>query len=341
MICPNCKSVIDEDSRFCKICGVEFVNEVKQETKVVPVIEKPQVVQTPPVLSPAKNKTNSNKNKMIILISLLVVFVTLTISLFVVLVKNDVFSGRETITDAQGEEIKEGKGTTEMSVLDVDGNQRTIKTDRELLTYDKILAEYTTVMNKLKTDSPAFTFSRYQNLPKEYQNLGAVADFVLPIIERYVTSQTASEDIVYDSGNSQYLPLPESSYGCILTDTTAIKNAYCEVLDDGNYKIVMTLKDEMNPPVLSAGAETSSSITNSVFDTYDALESITAVSELALNKIDFNYTDCTVTLVYNPDNLNVESVNMTMNIDITASIKILGEIKARIVDISDFTEIEY
>ena len=278
---------------------------------------------------------------MIILISLIVVFVTLAISLIVVFVKNDVISGRETITDAQGEEIKEGKGTTEMSILDIDGNQRTIKTDRELLTYDKILAEYTTVMNKLKTDSTAFTFSRYQNLPKEYQNLGAVADFVLPIIERYVTSKTASEDIVYDAGNSQYLPLPESSYGCILTDTTAIKNAYCEVLDDGNYKIVMTLKDELNPPILSAGAETSASITNSVFDTYDALESITAVSDLALNKIDFNYTDCTVTLVYNPDNLNVESVNMTMNIDITANIKIIGEIKARIVDISEFTEIEY
>lgn len=340
MICPNCKSVIDEDSRFCKICGVEFVNEVKQEPTVVPAVEIPPVVQKPANVTPAKPGTNS-KNKMIILISLLAVFVTLTISLVVVLVKNDVISGRETITDAQGEEIKEGKGITEMTVLDVNGDKRIIKTDRELLTYDKILAEYTTVMNKLKTDSPAFTFSRYQNLPKEYQNLGAVADFVLPIIERYVTSKTASEDIVYDAGNSQYLPLPESSYGCILTDTTAIKNAYCEVLDDGNYKIVMTLKDELNPPILSAGAETSSSITNSVFDTYDALESITAVSELALNKIDFNYTDCTVTLIYNPDNLNVESVNMTMNIDITANIKILGEIKARIVDISDFTEIEY
>ena len=340
MICPNCKSVIDDDSRFCKSCGVEFVNEVKHEPTVVPAIEIQPVVQKPTSVAPAKKKTN-NKNKMIILISLIVVFVTLAISLIVVFVKNDVISGRETITDAQGEEIKEGKGTTEMSILDIDGNQRTIKTDRELLTYDKILAEYTTVMNKLKTDSPAFTFSRYQNLPKEYQNLGAVADFVLPIIERYVTSKTASEDIVYDAGNSQYLPLPESSYGCILTDTTAIKNAYCEVLDDGNYKIVMTLKDELNPPILSAGAETSASITNSVFDTYDALESITAVSDLALNKIDFNYTDCTVTLVYNPDNLNVESVNMTMNIDITANIKIIGEIKARIVDISEFTEIEY
>lgn len=338
MICPNCKSVIDDDSRFCKICGVEFLDEIKPQPEPVaePVntVPPPVIPATPP--SPQKN----SKSKIIILTAVLIVVIALGSLMFVLFQTDVIGTGKETVTDAEGEELKEGRGKTEMTILDVDGTKRTIITDRKLLTSDKILAEYTTVMNKLKTDAPAFTYQRYQNLPTEHQNTGAVADFVLPIIEKYVTSKNASEKTEYIAGNAQELPLPGSSYGCILTDASAVKNAYCEILDDGNYKLVMTLKDELNPPVLSPGATTSSSITNSVFDTYDALNQITSISELAFNKIDFNYTDCTVTLIYNPNNSKVESINMRMNIDITAN-TLLGDIKARIVDNIEYTEIKY
>ncbi len=338
MICPNCRSVIDDDSRFCKICGVEFLEEIKPETEPVSVPASVQPQHVIPETPPAVHK--NSKSKIIILVAVLLVVIALGSLMFVLFQTDLIGTGKETVTDAEGEELKEGRGKTEMTILDVDGTKRTIITDRQLLTSDKILAEYTTVMNKLKTDAPAFTYLRYQNLPTEHQNTGAVADFVLPIIEKYVTSKTASEKTEYVAGNAQELPLPGSSYGCILTDATGVKNTYCEILDDGNYKIVMTLKDELNPPVLSPGATTSSSITNSVFDTYDALNQITSISELALNKIDFNYTDCTVTLVYNPANSKVESINMTMNIDITAN-TFLGDIKARIVDTVEYTEIKY
>ena len=83
-----------------------------------------------------------------------------------------------------------------------------------------------------------------------------------------------------------------------------------------------------------------SSITTAVFDPYDAGEMITAISSLVLNDINFNYTDCTVTLVYNKKTKEVQSVDMTMNIDITAN-TILMQVNARIVDITEFSEFSY
>lgn len=335
MICPNCKKEIDSDSRFCRHCGVEFIREEEKFIEITP--EENEYITV------SESDTGKKRSKKTILIQLgitLAVIAVFGIIIAAVFGSGGIGTGRETVTDAQGEKIREGRGTTEMSVIDEDGNERTIETDRSLLTSEKILEEYTLVMNRLKTDAPAFSAIRYQNLPTEYQNLDALADFVLPIIERYVTSKTASQTSDYNSGNANKLPLPESSYGCLLTDSTKIKNAYCEVLSDGNYKLVITLADELNPPVLSAGATASSSHTNSVFDIYDALTEITAISELALNKIDFNYTDCTAVLIYNPDTLQVQSLNMKMNIDITAYTFIM-DVTARIVDITEYTNFRY
>lgn len=345
MLCPNCNKEIDNDSRFCRHCGVEFVDEEETVIEISQYdddsdIEEEQDIIQQTEEKPEGIKKNKKTTKIQLFITLLVLIIAAAV-LSVAAIQTDMFGiTKETVTDAEGEKIRPGKGTTEMSVKDVDGTVRTISTDRSLLSAESILAEYTAVMNNLKTDSPAFTFVRYQNLPTEYQNVGSAADFVLPIIEKYVTSKTASEEIKYEKGNANILPLPDSSYGCLLTDVSAIKNAYCEVLSDESYKLVITLNDEMNPPVLTAGASVSQSAINSVFDTYDALNQITAISDLALNKIDFNYTDCTATLIYNPDTLQVESLNMTMNIDITAN-TIFMEIKARIVDVCEFTQFEY
>lgn len=344
MICPNCNREIDDDSRFCRHCGVEFIDEKETVIKVDQFDENSDADENPIIapyeeIAPIKNAKNKKTLKLQIFITLIVLIIAGSV-FAIVAMQTDIFSpAKETVTDAEGEKIRPGRGTTEMSVEDIDGTVRTIVTDRSLLTADKILEEYTVIMNKLKTDSPAFSFIRYQNLPTDYQNVGAAAKFVLPIIEKYVTSKTASAETQYEAGNSEKLPLPDSSYGCLLTDSTAIKNAYCEVLDDESYKIIITLNDELNPPVLSSGATSSQSTINAVFDTYDALNQITAISELALNKIDFNYTDCTVTLIYNPDTEHVQSINMLMNIDIVAN-TLLGKLKARIVDICEY-EITY
>lgn len=345
MICPNCNKEIDNDSRFCRHCGVEFIDEKETVIEIDQYEDESDKNEKPIVTQHSsdtqqENKKNKKTLKLQLFITLLVLIILGSV-IAIVATQTDVFGTvKETVTDAQGDKIRPGRGTTEMSVMDVDGTVRTIETDRSLLTADKILEEYSSVMNKLKIDSPAFSFIRYQNLPTDYQNIGATVKFVLPIIEKYVTSKSASKETSYAAGNANVFPLPNSEYGCLLTDATAIKNAYCEVIDDETYKIVMTLTDELNPPVLSSGATSSQSAINSVFDTYDALNQITAISEIAFNKIDFNYTDCTATIIYNPDSKQVQSINMTMNIDITAN-TFLGELKARIVDISEFTKIEY
>ena len=343
MICPNCNKEIDNDSRFCRHCGVEFIDEKETVIEISPYDdisedESPETTEYE-AINPIKNTKNKKTLKLQIFITLIVLIIAG--SVFAIVAKQTGFfsPSKEIVTDADGEKIRPGRGTTEMSVQDIDGTVRTITTDRSLLTAEKILDKYTVLMNKLKDDSPAFSFIRYQNLPTDYQNVGAAAKFVLPIIEKYVTSKSASKSTQFESGNSEKLPLPDSAYGCLLTDSTAIKNAYCEVLDDGTYKIVMTINDELNPPVLSSGATSSQSIINAVFDTYDALNQITAISELAFNKIDFNYTDCTATVIYNPDTEQVQSINMLMNIDIVAN-TLLGELKARIVDICEY-EITY
>lgn len=345
MICPNCKNEIDAASKFCMYCGAEFTEDripfvdiepddptlLKQKSE--PKIQESQ--EQPPKIE--KDKKTSIFQ---VVISAVVLILLLGI-LITVGVKTNFFGlVGETVTDAEGDKIRSGIGTAEISVKDADGTVRQIKTDRSLVTPDAVLAEYTEVMNKLKTDSPGFTMVRYQNLPTDKQNLGAVAKLVLPIIERYVTSKDAAEPTIYKSGNADKLPVANSTYGCLLTDTAKIKTAYCEVLEDGSYKLVITLNDEKNPSILSAGAETSDSAISAMFDPYDAAEQISAIAELALSNIDFHYTDCTATLVYNKKSKEVKSVDMTMNIDVTANAYIT-ELKARIIDTTSYTAFEY
>lgn len=353
MICPNCKNEINDDSRFCRHCGTEIINGTESVIEVADNF-------TPDNTEKPKNKQNKKTLKIQIIVTFIVLVILGVVLAVVIAQTGKTGFGNEKITDAAGEVIRPGKGTTEMSVMDSDGTVRTIKADRSLLTHEEILNEYTYVMNKLKTDAPAFSFIRYQNLPPDSQNFGAenvtendsignliggimgnTVDFVLPFIEKYVTSESAAEKTPYSAGNSNKLPLPDSSYGCLLTDSTKIKNAYCEVVTDDTYKIVITLNDESNPPILSSGATSSPSAINSVFDTYDALYQITSIAELAMSKCTFNYTDCTVTLVYNYDSKQVQSINMTMNIDIDAKVLNMIPLNARIVDISEYTDFTY
>ena len=337
MVCPSCGKQNDADSLFCRFCGTKF-------SGADGVVETGSVSSAPVAVSrKSSSKKQLNKNmKLVIGIS---AAATVLAVLLIVLLSTGVFSGaggfgKEPVTDAAGEKIHGGIGSTEITVEDIDGTIREIRTDRSLVTADEILREYTGIMNKLKSDAVGFTQTRYQNLPAEHQNLGGLGGLVLPIIERYVTSKTASSPVVYAAGNADRLPVVNSPYGCLLTDATKIKNAYCEIIDRNTYKLVITVVDEMNPEILPAGATSTQSAISGIFDPYDAAEQIKAISSLALSDIDFNYTDCTVTIIYDKSSDNVQSINYTLNIDITANAHI-AEIKARIVDITEFTQFEY
>ena len=349
MLCPNCKNIIDDESRFCSFCGVEFIGEEEQIEIITEdeadysVGEDETTFYSEPSYKEAENIFSTQKNKKATakLIVFIVILIFVCGGLIAAGFSAGVFGGsKETVTDAAGEKVRPGWGTTEITVKDNDGTTRVIESDKSLVTPSQILSEYTEVMNSLKDTAPAFNMVRYQNLPSDKQNLGSVAEFVLPIIEKYVTSKSVAKAEYVKSGNANKLPVKDSSYGCLLTDVAKIKYAYCEILPDEMYKIVITFNDELNPAHLSSGAESSDGIINAVFDPYDAAEQITAISSMVLNDINFNYTDCTVTLVYNPDTKEVQSVNMLMNIDITAKTFIM-DINARIVDITEYTDFEY
>lgn len=337
MICPVCRREIEDDSLFCRFCGAEFTDEEDEEVIEVIREDEEEYVQQPPV---GKSSVKQKKTVGILLVVIAVLVILFGVIMCIFLGQGTSDKEKEKVTDASGEVVRPGFGTTEITVSDAEGNTRVIETDKSLVTPSQILQEYTDVMNTLKTDAPAFEMIRYQNLPTDKQNLGAVADMVLPIIEKYVTSAAAAEKVSYIAGNSDKLPVKNSTYGCLLTDAAAIKNAYCEIMSDDIYKLVITFNDELNPQHLPAGATSSTGIINAVFDPYDAAEQITAISSMVMNDINFNYTDCTVTLVYNHNTKQVQSINMTMNIDITAD-TILMAINARIVDVTEFDNFTY
>lgn len=337
MVCPNCNKTIDDDSIFCRFCGVEFIGE---ET-VIDI--EPETPEEAPALPQNNLRKKINILKLCIsLIITIIIAVALILAISSISGKDDNKTGNknEIVTDAEGNKYKEGWGNTTISVKDTDGTIREIKTDKTYLTAESILGEYTAVMNQLKNDSPAFSKIRYQNLPTEHQNMGGLGGLVLPIIEKYVTSKSAATATNYVSGNSDKLPVINSAYGCILTDSSKIKNAYCEILEDGMYRIVITVADELNPEILPAGTTSTQSAISGIFDPYDALEQITAISSLALSEINFNYTDCTTTIIYDFKTKQVQSINQTMNIDITANAHIT-KLNARIVDITEYTEFRY
>ena len=161
MICPNCQKEIDNDSRFCRHCGVEFLDDPETEIEISPCEDDPadndEGIDT---LIPDEIPPKSTKNKKTLKLQIVVCLAVLLVfcGIFaIVAATTDVFSfGKEPVTDAEGEKVRPGIGTTEMSIVDTDGTVRTIITDRSLLTPDKILSEYTVVMNQLKKKCKQF-----------------------------------------------------------------------------------------------------------------------------------------------------------------------------------------
>ena len=369
MICPNCNREIDDSSRFCMFCGVEFIGEddvlvVEDENgntakgernsaaplKVYPVgdsvtndrrIPAERIASTSGRADPPRPKDDAERRRNIRIIEIAVaVFVIAAAVILVVTLagKHRGTEGEDYVTDAAGEEIDVGLGRVDMTVTDLDGKTRTITSDASLLTDSAILTKYTEVMNGLKKDAPGFTKLRYQNLPTE--SGGFLQSIVLPYIERFVTSKDAAtaENII--AGNAGKLPLYNSAYGCLLADASAVKSCYCEVISDNEYRLVMVLKDEVNAESLPVGAKSTDGVINGVFDPYDAAKFITSTAEIALSSIDFNYHDCSVVLDYDPGTEKVKSLDMTMNISIDADL-LVGSVQAEITDVTEFYNFSY
>jgi len=180
------------------------------------------------------------------------------------------------------------------------------------------------VMNKAKTDKPAFKKYEYQELPsgKEYRNVSpsVVMSPLLGVASNFMTTEAkakANPGIYNKSGDMKAFPVKDSTKGCLLTDVSAIKTASCVKLSNGNYKITITLNDENNPAHYRTG-NTAPSKTGGIFvpldkgDVDPQLSTGIVKDVISSASYSMKYYNCTVTLVYNSTTQRVVSVDQIL-----------------------------
>jgi len=234
------------------------------------------------------------------------------------------------VTTAAGETTTAGEVTT------IPVNVTMPKTNAQ------ILAAYTAVMNKAKTDKPAFKKYEYQELPDgaQYRNISggsAVIDPLLSLVNsNFLTTESkaqANPGVYAKGGDMNAFPVKNATKGCLLTDVSAIKSASCVKLSDGNYKLTITLNNEQNPAHYRTGS-TAPSKTGSIFvpldkgDVDPQLSSGIVKAVVSKAQYSMEYYNCMVTLVYNPINQRVISVDQILYNKLTMSGTVLLFLKA-------------
>ena len=228
-------------------------------------------------------------------------------------------------------------------------------------TKEEILAAYTAVMNQAKKDAPAYKKIEWQTLPDDANSRivsegSSVVNTALNLAQNnFMTSEedTKADPEIKEKGSSMSsFPICNSKYGCLLTNTSAIKSAKCEVLSNGNYKITIVLNDEKNPePVKSEDATTAPSNHGGIFspvskkDIDDTLNGgiVSAVAKDIVYSL--TYHDCSSCIEYDPTNNHLVSVVQFSKVAISGSGKIafikLGVTKQELVDEMHIYDIKY
>lgn len=199
------------------------------------------------------------------------------------------------------------------------------KSDSSLPTENAdILAKYTEIMNQAKSDAPGFTKVEYQNIPEEKAAFeGKVISTALPLLNSFFKDEEtarANAENKAKGESMEWFPIYHNDKGCLLTDASCISSATCTDQGDGTVKITMVLNTENNSEPPAANAATSSSFIGAVFTPIelatvnDILQNNTAVKLVARNiTYDLIYHDCTVELVYNPENNQIVSLDQFMH----------------------------
>lgn len=196
----------------------------------------------------------------------------------------------------------------------------------------KIIDKYTLLVNKFKTEKPAYKKKEFQALPEEFRNLGTAGNLVLEIASGYMTTEEECAELVRAAGCEDIrwdMPIHDSEVGCLLTDYDAVQWAKCEDLGDGTYKISFSLKEEMNAeptpadtlvPVSKHGAVMQPLSRKSITDEVEKITS--KVPGLGINDFSLGYRDCEFSCIYNPETDQVKSITHHVVIDINADIQI-------------------
>ncbi len=189
---------------------------------------------------------------------------------------------------------------------------------------EEILKKYTEVMDNLKANVSKYGKKEFQKLADDY-NLGTAGNIVLPVAETLMTSEDKAKDQVRD--DMEQIPIIDNSKGCLLTDASAIKSA--SMTDNGGKTtIVLVLNDEDSPEPTPENSNSPVSKTGAVFNPLSQTEikkivdKFAAIPGVTINQFNLTYKDCTATLVFDTETLQVESLEQIMNVYITVDAKV-------------------
>ena len=203
------------------------------------------------------------------------------------------------------------------------------------------------VLDYAKQQKVGYTKSEWQELPEDKRNMdGFVINAILPIASTFMTSEKDAKgekkEVKEKGSDMKWFPLyKHSTKGSLMTaaDAVHVKIAECEVLPNGNYKIRIVLKDDINPEPYTPGPGDEPNATGTVpkgfvgkmFDPLAKSEiDNTLTNDSTVTKVvkdvsySLKYYDCTAILVYNPKNNHMVSLNQYMHVLIDASGKVIG-----------------
>ena len=195
----------------------------------------------------------------------------------------------------------------------------------------EIIDQYTLLVDKFKTEKPAYTKKEYQALPEEYRNFGGPINTVLNIASGYMVSEEDAEELVRGKGAEEILtdvPIHNSEKGCALTDYDAVEWAKCEDLGDGTYKISFSLKDEITAEPTPADTLVPPSAHGAVMqpmafkDIKTEVDNVVSkVPGVSVDRFELIYRECVFSCVYKPEADEVQSITHNIVIDIVAKAK--------------------
>ena len=189
----------------------------------------------------------------------------------------------------------------------------------------EILAAYTEVMTKAKTDIKHYRKLEYQELPKDkivFDN-GLVGRLV-SLANSFMTSKDKalkSNDYLTGTDDLYWLPVCRTKLGCLIKDPSVFQSTNSEKLSNGNIKLTLVLKDEKNAEPAKENATTAPSNVGGMFnplakaDIDDTLKNDSTVKFLVKDaNYELTYRRCTAVVVYNPQNNQIVSMEQRMNI---------------------------
>lgn len=259
----------------------------------------------------------------------------------------------ETTTVAETETTE---AVTEETTTEVTTEQEKSKVP---VTDEEILAAYTLVMNKAKTDKVGFTLAEWQSLPDDENSRviskgTAVVGASLNVANNFMTTEkdAKAKPAVYEKGGDMAtFPIRNTPYGCTLTDPADLRSISAKELKDGNVEIILVLKDEMNPEPAPAGTGNSPSTTGKVITPISKKEIDENINGSIVSAVckDIKYSllfhDVTSTVVYNPETNEIVSLKQVTKVTVSGSGKVAGlEIvvdKQELINNKEITNLKY